>query len=758
MIPKPRAVHPALCTIAASMAAAGPIPAAAQDQDAAIEDATVDEIIVTGTRLETTLQDADTAATVLTSQALSEARVTDIRRIDDFVPNVQFNESSEVGGVYISIRGIESNPFIVNRAAVYIDGIPFRELSNSVFSELQSVEVLRGPQSTLYGANAESGLIVIRTRPPGDQLEATARLTTATFEAGESYVAEAYVGAPLIEDTLAGSINIKYSDKARFIENIGDTPQGPGEIDEWFVQGRLRFTPSDNVEINAMGYVIDIHAPGVYRFDSAPVDVQRYNEVYSDGILFDPANPVSPPPLNGDVLVGDFNFTNNAPKLAQIEEKAVGISGAVDTGVGSIRAAVSYRSEDADDRGFDVDRTNAPILTGGVVDSKEVVSAELLLQSLGTQSLGYVVGVSAYADEEKESLGSLLVPGGGFDDFVFAPVQSRDSEDVGVFGSLSYTPPSLEDWTFTAGGRYDIAKRTTSQEEGILDLGFTQFFFEEIELEDTFEEFLPRLAVRYRPSENLTWFANAARGYIPGGFNLAATAEEFLGDFVQYESETLWSYDLGLKWRSPERGLRTAAAVFFIEASNWQEITGVFTADGQVGSTSFITSVASIESFGIEVEAEWQPTNALTLTGNFGYVNAEYVDYAEAEPDVVGNPVKYIPEYDGNLAVRYEWESGWFVRAEADFLGRLPLNEGNFGNLQRLGIAGIQTQSATQVFGFQVGYRRGPLLARFFGENVTNERRFSGLGFPSGVFPTDGILYAPLDVPRVFGFEVEINY
>ena len=103
MIPKPRAVHAALRTLLVSMAAAGSIPATAQDQDAEIEETTVDEIVVTGTRLETTLQEAETAATVLTSQALAEARVTDIRRIDDFVPNVQFNESSQVGGVYISI-------------------------------------------------------------------------------------------------------------------------------------------------------------------------------------------------------------------------------------------------------------------------------------------------------------------------------------------------------------------------------------------------------------------------------------------------------------------------------------------------------------------------------------------------------------------------------------------------------------------------------------------------------------------------------
>ena len=147
-----------------------------------------DTIVVTVTRQETILQDADVAATVLTSEALSEARITDFRRIDDLVPNVQFNDSGQVGGIWISIRGVESNPFIVNRAAVYIDGIPFRKLSNSVLSELDSVEVLRGPQSTLYGANAEAGLVVIRTRAPGDEFEAKGRFTVSTFEAGESYV------------------------------------------------------------------------------------------------------------------------------------------------------------------------------------------------------------------------------------------------------------------------------------------------------------------------------------------------------------------------------------------------------------------------------------------------------------------------------------------------------------------------------------------------------------------------------------------
>ncbi|MEM0911759.1 MAG: TonB-dependent receptor, partial [Pseudomonadota bacterium] len=387
-----------------------------------------------------------------------------------------------------------------------------------------------------------------------------------------------------------------------------------------------------------------------------------------------------------------------------------------------------------------------------------VFSSELVLQSNQPQAFSYVVGITTYKDKEKESLGSLIDASQGLGGFSFAPVQERGSEDYGVFSSVSYNPKSLDKWTFILGGRYDIARRETSQDEGVLDLGFTQFFFEQQDINETFNMFLPRVAVKYEPSDNLTLFTNVAKGYIPGGFNLAAVASEFLGEFVQYESETLWSYDFGLKWQVPDAGFRGSAAIFYIKADNWQEISGVFTEDGQVGSTSFIVSFAEIESRGFEIEGRWDVTDAFSINANFGYTDAEYVDFSPTEPEVIGNPVKFIPKYDANLSLRYEWRSGWFVRAEADFLGELPLNEGNYGSLQPLSNEPIQTQDSTQIFGVQVGYTTGEFTVRAFGENLTEEKRFSGLGFPSGVFPSDGTLYAPIDTPRVFGLELEYVY
>ena len=109
------------CRLVASCVLLGPLTALAQQAK------TVEEVIVTGTKRKSTLQDSDVSVTVLDADAIDAARLRDVRRIDDLVPNVAFNEKSQLGGIFVTIRGVESNPFIINRAAVYIDGIPFRE-------------------------------------------------------------------------------------------------------------------------------------------------------------------------------------------------------------------------------------------------------------------------------------------------------------------------------------------------------------------------------------------------------------------------------------------------------------------------------------------------------------------------------------------------------------------------------------------------------------------------------------------------------
>ena len=181
--------------------------AVGQEVDPQSDEAKVeDTIIVKGQKREETLLGSDLSVTVLDRDTIRETRLRDVRRIDDLVPNVQFNESGQLSSVFVSIRGVESNPFIVNRAAIYIDGIPFRELSNAVLNQVESIEVLRGPQSTLYGANSEAGLILITTRQPTDAFEGEVRVTASTYNGDAGYGLDGFISGQMIEDQLLGSL------------------------------------------------------------------------------------------------------------------------------------------------------------------------------------------------------------------------------------------------------------------------------------------------------------------------------------------------------------------------------------------------------------------------------------------------------------------------------------------------------------------------------------------------------------------------
>ena len=704
-------------------------PVSAHDED-------VVEIVVQGSKRKKSLQDTDTAVTVFDADAIDAARLRDIRRLDDLVPNVQFNETGQLSSIFVTIRGVESNPFIVNRAAVYIDGIPFRELNNAVLNQIESIEVLRGPQGTLYGANSESGLVLVSTRPPSDAFTATLRATGTNFSSGEGIEADGFVAGPIIDGKLAGSVAFKYSHEDAFVRNRASSIGEPGEIREAFVQGRLRWTPTDRLTVDATAYYLDVNAPGLFDQEYVALDTDVYNANYAD--LF-----------NGGRSIEAFTNLNDAPKRTLQEEVVVGFNAAYELDYGQIDVAASYRTEDSDARGLDFDFTAQPAVAGSETKSEEFWNAEIRFTSPPSERFDYILGVGFYDEFERRTLGTFAGPG-GLDDFILAPPQVADGTDVSVFGSASYSPGLAPKVTLTLGLRYERARRGTVQTAGELDLGFGSIIvYPDADLSDTFEELLPRAALRYEPTDNLTLYVSGARGYVPGGFNLAAAQEGFTDpNILGYDTETLWSREVGLRWRAPSIGLRISGAAFLITSDNWQEIQVATNDAGRPVSTDFISSAASIRSRGFEMEAFFEPMDGLSINGNFGYVDSEYRDLQVDETtNLRGNPVQFVPEYDGFVAVRYQWPIGLYLRGEVGFTGAFPLES-----------RGRATQPAVTVYGLQIGYETERFAARVFGENLTNERRASGLALDNLAFGSDGTFYAPLDAPRIVGLELEARF
>ncbi|MEM8936819.1 MAG: TonB-dependent receptor [Pseudomonadota bacterium] len=717
----------------AVIASAFPMGVLAQeDRDLSQDSSSNETIVVKGQKREETLLESDLSVTVFDETAIREARLRDFRRIDDLVPNVQFNEASQLSSVFVSIRGIESNPFIVNRAAIYIDGIPFRELSNSVLNQISSIEVLRGPQSTLYGANSEAGLILITTRQPDDEFEGQVRLTGSTFNGDFGYGVDGFVGGTLIEDKLVGSIAFAAAKEDAYISNPASSIGEPGEVRDLFLQGRLSYAPNEDLSINATAYILDTLAPGLFDQEFAPVDRTLYDATYRD--LF-----------NGGRSVGRFEFLNDAPKRTVEQNIVAGLSATYQLGYGAIDAAVSYANTDEDSSGLDLDGTAFPSAAGRDVEVETVYSAEIRFTSPDSEVFEYLIGGSWFRQEEDVQLGTALGEA-SLDSYQLSPPQAAQAQDFAIFGSAT-AGLGLDGLSGTVGLRWDRAKRRTQQQAGLLDLGFTQLVFQDISLESTYTEVLPRGVISYEPTNSLNLYISASKGYIPGGFNLAA-AEADLGDeIIQYDQESIWSYEGGLKFQLPDNMGYVNIAGFYIESDNWQEVQVLINDDGEIASSAFIAARASIESIGFEIETAYDITDNLSLRAGFGYTDATYRNFQVSETENLrGLPVKLVSEFDGNVALRYETEDGFFARGEVSFTGDMPLDERSSA-----------VQEAVAVMGLQAGYEGDRYSVRLFVENLTNERIFSGLTFPNAA-GDDGNLYAPLDAPRIVGLEVEANF
>lgn len=706
-------------------------PSLAQTKDGDVPNPGSD-IIVTGQKRDTTLQESDISVTVLDEETIRETRLRDVRRIDDLVPNVQFNESGQLSSVFISIRGVESNPFIVNRAAIYIDGIPFRELSNAVLNQVQSIEVLRGPQATLYGANSEAGLILINSRRPGNSFKGEVRGTASTFPTGQGYGIDGFVGGPVAGETLRGSIAFKASKEDAYIRNPASSIGESGEVRDLFLQGRLVWTPTDALTVNATAYILDTKAPGLFDQEYPAHDRALYDATYGA--------------FNGGRRVGRFEFLNDAPKRTTERNYVAGLSATYQLGYGKIDAAFSYAQDKKDARGTDLDLTALTTAAGSEKENENFYSGELRFTSPDSKALQYIIGTSWYKEDKTQQLGTLIGPG-GLDDFQPAPPQRSKGEDISIFGSATIGL-GVEGLSATAGLRYDRATRRSLQQAGVLDLGFAQLIYNDLSLKDTFDAFLPRFALTYKPSSDLTLFASAAKGYIPGGFNLAAADAAVASEIVRFDKETVWSYEAGFKQAFAGGRGYVNGAIFYIRSNNWQEVQVRSNAQGQINSTAFISATASIESKGYEIEASYEPLDGLKLTGSFGYTDANYRDFQiTPTQNLRGRPVKLVPEYDANIAVRYQHPSGFFGRAELSATGRTPLDERSRFIRGAVGIVNLQA-----------GYENERFSIRAFADNITNSRIESGLAFVNFSFGDDGNYYSPYDAPRIIGVEAEIRF
>ena len=704
---------------------------AAQQRDTTARDSAARTVLPTVTvqagKREEPLARVPAAITVLDRQTIRDARIFGLRQLENFAPSVAVNQLGQVGGTFLTIRGLESNPFIANRTAVYIDGIPFRTIDNQLLTNASQIEILRGPQGTLYGANADAGLVIIRTEDPPYRATQEASVAYNGFGNGGTVLSNVHTAGRL-RGLLAGSLTAQYERGDAFVRNDGSSVGLPGAIDNLQLVGKLRTVTNSGWRLDAVGFLTRLRAPGVYEQEFAPLDRAAYDARYAQ--------------QNAGRRIARFGLLQDAPKRTQEDEGALGLSATRRFAMGELTLAASHRMERTDNAGTDLDLLAQPLAAGATAARNRYSNIEARLISPDSARIAWVVGATAYTEARRQTLASLAGPG-DFDDYRPAPPQTSGATDLAIFGQV--VVPLASAVRLTVGTRLETARRERAQEAGVLDLGPIQFQFPADRRTGTFGGFVPRVALDWAPSSEWQLYTSLARGWLPGGFNLEATRADVTSNQARFGAESLWASEVGARWRSTTGRFDGAMAFYTTTAANWLEYNVLVDSSGAATSTNILFNDAAIRTRGAELEVRARPTPALLLTAGAGVTDAIYTNYRLIDGrDFTDNRVKLVPRHTMNLTATWRPRGGWYLRSELAQRGETMLRPEN----------DVRQGTAT-VLGAQLGYEYPRLTVRAFANNLTNVRAAAGQAYTNFLFGNDGTFYAPLAPPRVIGLSME---
>ncbi len=587
----------------------------------------LEEVVVTARKREENLQNIPVAATVLTAAALEARSATDVADITASVPNVSYQDRAGGHQTSIGIRGIASNVRNIgleDSVGVYVDGVYIGRpmFYNIDLAEVQQIEILRGPQGTLFGKNTIAGALNITSKAVPESFEG--KVTASIGDYGLRYV-KGYVGG-MFTDTVGGSLSIVSKKTDGYMDNLFDGSELQA-VDQQGVAGKLQIQPSDGVNI-------------VISADYSEKD----NDVNGSQIIVPGGAGLG---LDfGDGVDGIFGeqygpFTVNEDGPQKYEEEVSGFAVTADFDLANdftLTAIAAVRQMDLV-ASFDDDNSPVDGVNSVFTDEAEQSSLELRLASPGDQTFDWLFGVF-YFDQEVDSNRHTQAFG------------ALDVFGIGTVETTSMAAYFSGDYHFTDRLDLNIGLRYTRDEKEALwnqsGSGTAAFGLPVITLEgdETWNEVSPTLALTYAISDDASVYGKVSRGFKGGGFMTDLVGE--VG--FQLEPETVTSYEVGLKSTLVDGRLRLNAAAFVADYEDLQTL--------DLAGLQFVGANAGQATLqGIEVDFEFLATEALKISGGLGFTDSEYDEFLQnvngTINDLSGNTLSNAPELTASVLIDY---------------------------------------------------------------------------------------------------------
>jgi iron complex outermembrane recepter protein len=613
-----------------------------------------ERVTVTATRTGASdVQSTPAAITVLQDRTLEELGAETIEALAGVVPAVTI--SQHTGLAQVTIRGIGTNStFGDPSSTVHLDGVYLGRpaMVFADFLNIERVEVLRGPQGTLYGRNSVGGTINIVTRQPTNTLETSLRLTAGNYH---KLRAEGAVSGPLIKNKVMGNFAFLRGTREGFVHDLDHPDHSLGSEDTWAGRGRLRIVLGAQSELLLSGD----HG----RFDGVPLTYAKPIARKTDFSV-----PFDSPGSLWTVRTSDVTSGKNVQQGASAK-LAVRLNGTT-----TLTSLTAYRRSNY--RFFiDADATELQLQTSDVPDVQRQVSEELTLVQR-TPKLTWIGGVFFF-DEHTE---------GQVEITVYPAVQSRLFAKIGtkaraLFGQATYRLSRRV--SLTAGVRYTDEQKDLDNTGGVYRLGMAVLadltsFYDYVD-HATYQAWTPKGSLQAQVSRDTFVYVSATRGFKSGGFNqFNPTAPE---PERAFNPEFAWSFEGGLKRTMADGRVRVNTAMFSNDYRDLQVQS--FLRPGVID----ISNAGSAIIRGIEVEAVATAWRGLQLAGHVSWLDATYDRYIARGPggttrDAAGNRLNNAPEWSGSGSAVYELATGrtgtTSVRGEVSWQSRVfftPVND-----------------------------------------------------------------------------------
>lgn len=613
--------------------------------DETIEEAAAEEITVTARRRSENIQDIPLAITAVGSEALDALGVQSLNDLSAFAPNLTIvNGSGQTNGASIYIRGIgqrDSLQTFEQGVGLYVDGVYYSRMQASLarLFDVERIEVLRGPQGSLYGKNTVGGAVNIITRSPfskeGGQIE-------ITYGSYDQKIAAGYISAPL-SDAVSVSIAAQYSKRDGFFQ---DPSTGEEYNDDNVFVGRFKlgFKPSDTFELTLSADLMEIDialAAGRQEDDLFNLDVVLGpQQIYSKPGEFDGNVGVSIAPGNGQSN-SHYGFSAIADWQAN------------DTL--SVKSITSYRHMDPV-QWVDVDGTSYAIADVIATWVHQQFSEELQIH-IQQETWDMVLGAFFMTEEsvavQETFLDDYLLAGGASLGFSRPGNDEQDVTNYALFGHANVRLSEKFEASFGARWSKDVKHFVRFSETAFNRMVTEVFAFDD---KDSWAAFTPSLALQYNMSDNSMFFARVARGFRSGGFNGRLFSD---ADKEPFEPEFVWSYEAGFKGSSEDNTIRYGANAFYNDYTNFQARIAVFVDSDDPGAGFNFPTVnaGKLEIYGAEFDIT-ADLDMLSLWANVGLLNSSYKEFIDDRGDKTDEEPIRSPGLTLSGGIVYTWSLG----------------------------------------------------------------------------------------------------